>query len=145
MRLLTRSSAYRKRKRAQRICTHSGCWERSSKGHTRCAPHIDEHRIKSNEDNLRIRKEVLSQYGKAGQLRCCWFRCLVSDIDMLTLDHIQDNGSEERRVNRYIAGVRLYRMLRRAGYPDGYQTLCSNHQLKKEITRRRANRRNSGD
>lgn len=141
MRLITISSAYRKRKRAQGVCAHSGCWKKAAKGHTRCAPHIEEHRYQSNKDNLRIRKEVLLHYGKRHNLKCCWFRCSVSDIDMLTLDHILDDGWEERRANRYIAGVRLYRILKRAGYPEGYQTLCGSHQLKKEINRRRANRR----
>jgi hypothetical protein len=139
MRLLTPSSAHRKRKRAQRICVRHGCEKNAAKGYTSCVSHIYEHRNKCNKDNLRARKETLTHYGKIGQLRCCWFRCLVSDIDMLTLDHIRNNGSEERRINKHIVGVRLYRMLRRAGYPEGYQTLCANHQLKKELNRRRNN------
>lgn len=141
MRVLTASSALRNRKKVRKICVHSGCWKKAALGHTRCNSHINEHRNESNQDNLGVKREVLSYYGKAGQLCCCWRGCSISDVDMLTLDHIENNGSEEREINRYIIGVRLYRILRRSGYPEGYQTLCSNHQLKKEMNRRRKERK----
>jgi hypothetical protein len=54
---------------------------------------------------------------------------------MLTLDHIANNGAEDRKAGRL--GGNMYAYLRKAGYPDGHQTLCMNHQIKKEILRKR--------
>src|ERR1700681_4385069 len=44
-----------------------------------------------------IRIEVLTRYSPNGVLCCSWDGCLVDDIDMLVLDHIDDTGAEERR------------------------------------------------
>jgi len=61
--------------------------------------------------------------------------CGVTDIDMLTLDHINNDGNTDRKV-RGVGSV-IYCRLVRDGYPSGFQTLCCNHQWKKEILRRR--------
>jgi len=55
---------------------------------------------------------------------------------MLTLDHLENNGAEHRR--QYTksgrgGGAALYDNLIREGFPKGFQTLCSNHNLKKHI------------
>jgi len=52
-------------------------------------------------------------------------------IAALTIDHIDDNGAEEReRIfhNKHRAGIDFYRWLRKNGYPEGYQVLCFNCQ-----------------
>jgi hypothetical protein len=63
--------------------------------------------------------------------------CGYSNIDALTLDHIANTGASERKL-KHITGTWLYRRLRRFGYPDGYQVLCANCNLIKEIQRVRA-------
>jgi hypothetical protein len=83
----------------------------------------------------RWKAEVLAHYGRDGKLRCVWEDCLVDDIDMLSLDHKENNGTAERK--KYGSGLYLY--LRKT-FPEGYQTLCHNHQWKKEIVRRRSAR-----
>jgi hypothetical protein len=57
----------------------------------------------------------------------------VRDIDMLTLDHINDDGAEKRKQKAHASGKRFYSQLRAANWPTGFQTLCANHQLKKYI------------
>ena len=37
-----------------------------------------------------------------------------------------------------------YKARRKAGFPDGFQTLCHNHQWKKELMRRREQREQNG-
>lgn len=89
--------------------------------------------------NLSIKREVLTQYG-GGILRCCWNDCDVSDIDMLTLDHIDNSGAIERKLNggsSLHCGFKLYAKLKRQQFPSGFQTLCWNHQMKKELVRKR--------
>lgn len=81
--------------------------------------------------------EALSHYGKDGKLQCCWPDCNITDIDMLNLDHVNDDGAEDRKQCSGAGGMNLCIRLRKQGYPSGYQTLCANHNWKKEIMRRR--------
>jgi hypothetical protein len=53
---------------------------------------------------------------------------------MLSLDHVENNGAAHRRSMK--AGS-IYSWIVRHLYPDGFQTLCFNHQMKKELRRRR--------
>jgi hypothetical protein len=83
-----------------------------------------------------IKTEVLTHYGKDGCLLCCWPDCEISDLDMLSLDHINNNGKEER--DRGLrGGCEGYKRLMRENFPPGFQTLCFNHQFKKEFLRKR--------
>jgi hypothetical protein len=93
----------------------------------------------ADQERLNLKIEVLTRYGGAGSLQCCWGECLVQDVDMLTLDHTFNNGARDRRENKCGCGSMLYRRLRRMGYPDGFQTLCGSHQMKKKIMFEREN------
>lgn len=96
-------------------------------------------------ERLRYRKvkaEALAHYGPGGELRCSWPGCRENDLDVLTLDHINNDGCKERRrVGTSAYGNRGCGRLKKLGYPLGYQTLCANHQLKKELQRRTDERR----
>lgn len=87
---------------------------------------------KANKERKRL---VLTHYGPNGHLGCCWTECQVVDIDMLSLDHINGGGTEHRK--KAVGGV--YRDVVRRDFPTGFQTLCYNHQMKKEIQRRNQN------
>lgn len=86
-----------------------------------------------------LKLEVLTHYGHLGYLECCWENCVVCDVDMLTLDHVENNGAQERKSlygeNKGASGGshRTYARVKREGYPEGYQTLCWNHQWKKQL------------
>lgn len=88
--------------------------------------------------HLELKLEVLTHYGPSGKLKCSWPDCDVTDPDMLSLDHINNNGAEER--GREGGGIKIYSRLRKENFPLGYQTLCHNHQWKKEIMKRQAER-----
>jgi len=93
-------------------------------------------RERTRRSNKILKFEVLSHYSPKEKLRCSWRGCKITDMDMLSLDHIKNNGAEARRGMKAIGGVVYYSRLRKLGYPEGLQTLCHNHQWKKEITRR---------
>jgi hypothetical protein len=95
------------------------------------------HLLATRESNLRIKIEVLAHYGPDGHLRCSWPDCLVTDVDMLSLDHINNDGAADRRNANERGGSNTYWRVRKAGFPEGFQTLCCNHQRKKENLRRR--------
>jgi hypothetical protein len=85
--------------------------------------------------NLAIKREVLTHYGRKGALRCCWRGCTITDLDMLTLDHVNNDGAAHRK---QIGQRTLYRWVRKNNFPDGFQTLCGGHQLKKQILLKRS-------
>jgi hypothetical protein len=94
------------------------------------------HRERQRSWNLRIKTEVLTHYGKGGKLLCCWKNCSICDLDMLSLDHVENNGKNDREKG-YLGGSVVYKKLRKFNFPAGFQTLCFNHQFKKELLRRR--------
>ena len=102
-----------------------------------CLECKQEYNRNRSEKRLQTKVEVLSHYGKNQDLKCCWDECEISDPDMLSLDHIHNGGNEERKRTTQ-AGITFYAKLKEQGYPEGFQTLCHNHQWKKEILRRRS-------
>ena|ERR1017187_6038150 len=88
-------------------------------------------RVRSREVTASLKLAALTHYGPDGVLKCCWEGCDVTDIDMLTLDHINDDGAEHKRS----LGTKgsLYQWAKNNSYPEGFQTLCGSHQLKKKI------------
>jgi hypothetical protein len=109
------------------------CKDPSEPGLARCAKHMNER----NDKRRIIKLEILTHYSKGGKPACCWPDCTITDLDMLTLDHVSDDGAKHRRETRII-GSNMYARLKREGWPPGFQTLCGGHQLKKELLRRRA-------
>lgn len=72
------------------------------------------------------KEEVIKSYGG---------HCLIcGEIDpaVLTIDHIFDDGAEERKI-RY-SGASFYRFLKKQGFPkDRYQLLCMNCNFRKRV------------
>lgn len=91
-----------------------------------CADWREKNRERLREDNrlrrLALKDEALDRYG-----RIC-ARCGFSNILALQIDHVNDNGAEERQAlgGRGNAGWNFYRWLKKNGWPEGYQTLCAN-------------------
>jgi len=83
--------------------------------------------------HARYRLTALARYSKTSPPSCA--RCGIDDIDVLTIDHINNNGAEERKNEKY--GGHLALLLKQCDYPEGYQVLCRNCNYKKEIMRRR--------
>jgi hypothetical protein len=80
---------------------------------------------------------VLTRYSKNRQLCCAWNGCQITDVDMLTLDHVKNDGAKHRA---QIGRGHTYQWVIRHNFPKGFQTLCGSHQLKKEVLRRRSRR-----
>ena len=82
-----------------------------------------------------LKNKVIAGYGG----KCSWPGCDVIDPDMLTIDHVEDDGAKERLHTNNIGGFAIHRKIVREGFPPEYQILCANHNMKKEILRRAAN------
>jgi hypothetical protein len=83
-----------------------------------------------------LKREVLCAYS-SNVPKCCWKDCHISDLDLLVLDHIANNGNKERKRLDLRGSVAFYLHLKRHNYPKGYQVLCHNHNYLKELNRRR--------
>ena len=52
-----------------------------------------------------------------------------TNILALTIDHVNDDGAEERRkIGKTVGSGTFYALLIKKGYPEGYQVLCWNCQ-----------------
>jgi len=80
--------------------------------------------------------EVMFSKYSNGTGKCV--KCGEGDIDVLCLDHIADNGAAHRLEIGGHRGQQLYKMLKKQKYPEGYQVLCANCNLKKELIRKRS-------
>lgn len=74
-------------------------------------------RTKRNRD--KVKKEILIAYG--GKCNCC----SETEPLFLAIDHVANNGAEERRKLK-VSGAQLYFFIRRRGFPNDYQLLCHN-------------------
>lgn len=136
------------RKRLRRLCVEGGCWKRAELGRCRCKRHqeLKAHTSKSRWQSGKtkrptreerkaywtsVRKQVLDAYG--AKCSCCG----ESGFPFLTMDHINGGGNAFRK--RQGTSHSFYLWLRRNGYPSGYQVLCWNCNLAKQMFGRNAN------
>lgn len=81
----------------------------------------EKERLRSLARNRKEKELVLSAYG-GSKCACCG----ETQILFLTIDHLANNGSNERKDIGIRGGCAFYRFLRKANYPSGYQVLCFN-------------------
>jgi hypothetical protein len=93
--------------------------------------HAAETRKQREKDKL----QALALHSLKGEICCSHPDCDVTDPDMLTLDHVENDGRTRRAMGEG-RGNGLYRRASKATI-SGLQTLCANHNLKKEVLRRR--------
>lgn len=72
--------------------------------------------------SAKIKIEVLSWYGGGVAACVC---CKESAREFLCIDHTKGGGSKHRK-EKGLSGERMYRWLKRNGFPAGYRTLCQN-------------------
>lgn len=91
----------------------------------------------------KLKLEAMTIYGN-GAPACS--SCGETDIDVLCLDHIDDNGAEHRKKLKISsrggsAGGTTYAALKKLGWPEeGLQVLCANCNMRKEQARKRRSR-----
>jgi hypothetical protein len=83
-----------------------------------------------------LRKLAVVNVLTNGEGTCRW--CGQGDIDVLTIDHINNDGAEHRKTRRAMTGNAMYSWLIKNDYPEGFQVLCFNCNVKKELLYRRS-------
>jgi hypothetical protein len=64
--------------------------------------------------------ETITHYG--GKCTCCG----ETQMEFLSIDHINGNGNEHRQKIKRYGGWNFYNWLKKNNYPEGYQVLCMN-------------------
>jgi len=88
----------------------------------------DKRRAQANAESKRLKDKVFAHYGM--QCVCCGER---SDLDFLTIDHMNNDGANHRKSLGLLSGTRFYRWLIKEDFPEGFQTLCWNCNCGKRI------------
>lgn len=87
--------------------------------------HPEKRQFWNRKQKLKNKIEVLSHY--ANPLKCAM--CGETDIIVLSIDHI--NGGGRKHMAEVGSGDSFRYWLKRNNYPEGYQVLCMNCQLRK--------------
>jgi len=84
--------------------------------------------ICNKNSKLLLKKEVLTVYGD-----CSCANCKIKDMDVLSIDHIHNDGSTHKK-KIGVQGGHLYSYLKRNNFPDRdrLQVLCMNCQFIKK-------------
>lgn len=90
--------------------------------------HKQEFLERQAKSRQRMKQEVFAHYTEE-QPRCAY--CGEDDLVVLCLDHINNDGGIHRKATGIRGGYDLYRRLKRADYPKGYQILCFNCNMRK--------------
>ena len=92
-----------------------------SPGFIKCVKCRERARLSAIEYYRRVRAEMFARYG--GQVCAC---CGTTEPVFLNIDHMHNNGAEERRRIGLEGGRTFYAWLKKNNYPPGYQVLCFN-------------------
>ena len=85
------------------------------------AAHKEERKAWGEQYRATNKLRVFAAYG--GPLCGC---CGDTNLEFLTIDHINGGGSKHRRGLRRVGGDALYKELHKEGFPSGYRVLCMN-------------------
>lgn len=100
-----------KTRKTRQECTRKDCIElQVAKG--LCSTHYYSQRVRD------LRTEVFNAYGH--YCNCCG----IDQYEFLTIDHVHNNGAEERR--EIGNNMKIVRKIIEDGFPSGYQVLCWN-------------------
>lgn len=117
------------KRKQQGLCVK--CNKSAAHGYKTCLFHKNRQVIWCKNYGVREKTKAFNQYGHI----CAWPDCDITDTDMLSLDHVNDNGAEERRNGQ--TAQSLYRTIAKGERINEFQVLCFNHQWKKHMLKLR--------
>lgn len=96
--------------------------------------HPEKCRKYTRDWTIKLKYEIFSHYS-GEQPKCA--KCGFSDMRALCLDHIYNDGAEERRmitngVRNNFNGQKIYQWVKKNNFPDRYQVLCFNCNIIKQ-------------
>ena len=96
--------------------------KKSKTGHRATCKECMRPKVRTQNKQFRaaLKLEVLEAYG--GQCYCCG----ETFWKFLTIDHMNDDGAEHKRLNNIRTSTQFYSWLKKNNYPDEYQCMCWN-------------------
>ena len=82
----------------------------------------------------KVKLEVFTHYSK-GKPVCFVKDCNIDDMDMLSLDHINDDGASHRKKVGAKTGTLMYEWAIRNNFPSIFNVMCWNNNIKKQMNR----------
>ncbi len=95
--------------------------------------HREKQNLKRAERRKGVWKKAIEAYGGA---HCSWPGCTETRLDCLSLDHVSQDGAEQRRKGE-ASQDGLYRQLKENDWPPGFRVLCRNHNWKAWLEHRK--------
>lgn len=93
--------------------------------------HKEQMRAWAKARQQQLKLEVFTHYS-GGHPRCV--HCGITDIDVLCLDHIEGGGYQHRKELSSRSSKAFYHWVKDNDYPQGFQVLCANCNMKKKTT-----------
>lgn len=97
--------------------------------HPTAKPDIKSSCIARNKHRAKLKNDVVNFYSLG---RMCCQNCQQDDIEVLTVDHINNDGNVHRKSIKSTGGSPFYQWIRNNNFPDGFQILCFNCQMRKQ-------------
>lgn len=82
----------------------------------------------------KVKLKVFTHYSK-GKPVCCIKDCDIDDMDMLSLDHTNDDGAAHRKQVGAKTGTFMYEWAIKNNFPPIFKVMCWNHNIKKQLKR----------
>jgi len=116
----------------KRECVNCGLvpstrWHSNEKG-TIC------HKCAEGTRRVKVKIDVFTHYCNGNPV-CCVKDCSIDDIDMLALDHTNNDGTSHRKEIGGKTGSHMYDWVVKNNYPKIFQVMCWNHNIKKQLNR----------
>lgn len=92
-----------------------------------------QHRRIQKAYRYRVKRKVIEHYSNE-TMQCA--DCGISDIRVLSIDHISGGGNKHRKKIGKNSGLEFWQWLIKNNFPEGYQVLCMNCQWIKRYTNR---------
>ena len=121
-------------RKTEGLCVECGAPARPNK--TCCIECSEKQNSRAHQEREQLRLQAMTHYSE-GKPICAWVQCTIDDLDLLTIDHMNNDGAKHRRM---IGHGNICRWLRQNNYPPGFQVLCYNHQILKERQLQKARR-----
>ena len=87
----------------------------------------EQEKLHQQKRRANVKYLVLSHYGINNKPLCV--NCGFDDIRALTIDHVFNDGGQQRKMLPETRGSCFYPWLKKHKFPVGYQTLCMNCQF----------------
>jgi hypothetical protein len=105
-------------------------WKKHLKN-LRSKPSTNPKREYQYHHNLNLKKQCISHYS---QNTCKCSKCGENDLEVLCLDHINNDGSIHRKQENISGGKAMYKWAIKNDFPPLFQVLCLNCNIEKQRT-----------